>query len=993
MSHTFIVCRSCQTAKSSYLEELISQAVFTKTIYLRNSSATSNLPLFRTISLKIFLISVRIQNFEKINPKIEDHRLKASGNGKESHHLIDSSRNIYSFENTHLAVISTNRGQPIIIQLENLHAGPKFSLFTSSQPKAVHPFLPDQLKIETFAIKKEPTEGAELSNDQINFLRTQFPEVILYLFLIIRIYDSILKKGQYLNESVCMKVIANFLNDPLMKCMSHPRLAQGMLALSHLLEVIKKDSAIRRRLEEIGAMVTYTPQMTEENKKVKEKVGVVVLSNKPKQKVIRVLDQELKVLQENGNLSHESILRCDRIFQRVPSLREHHSPLYDESIHRYLTVDLIELVKLDNTAIAKYAKSEDTGILRDSAAALGRVIAIRAKSKNTSDEVKGHLTTNAWIDSDQDRLISFSEDEPKFDPVGILHEMSQQIESVMRSFCMIATEIFQREQIEFSELGSQSLNSTVSGSTQHLDASFEKWVHVRKSSPEAWEAIVSWISSKKIGSKETIERFLDNTMVALTPEPEIEKTDEKIRNKPEILLPEEEKLIDLEFDQRTPLLINVKNESSPQNRASYEDEILKPYINPEKFNQNQPKLPEEHKGKRRRRTIPTNSMKERSKITPNPSVSCPIRLKETETTNYHSIENLKSAHQSGRYSEGSWTFWLSESGSEIIGSSSGKLARAKLVIYDQELKQVIPIFLEKTQFSSLCLWNSAVYLYFDVKLSNRFESAAKKSYQHCLFYSDLIEAFGNSGKTKGIVMLAPVLRNPENLTSRSIVADDLGIYLIGGTHIARNSTKNPLAPSNKCSFYTLAMLNEIGTENISSPIDTMQLKRSSLAITQTSKYIFVGNPTNWNESRRKPTSKLTLEIFDKEELAWLPKIFEIDIFNPELSSYISLSSLNPHDNGSQEGERLYILSSTNSTPAQVSICSVTNDENRELILMAKTKGALYEENKDFPLSKGNENFPLMHNYISDEDQLLSANIFREPKFYKFYIQFPSLPDS
>jgi hypothetical protein len=240
-------------------------------------------------------------------------------------------------------------------------------------------------------------------------------------------------------------------------------------------------------------------------------------------------------------------------------------------------------------------------------------------------------------------------------------------------------------------------------------------------------------------------------------------------------------------------------------------------------------------------------------------------------------------------------------------------------------------------------------------MSNRFERIAAKSFQYCLLYSDLRETFGESGKTKGFIMFSPVLKSSDQLSSRSIVADDRGIYLIGGTQLANHSAKSFFAPSNKCSFYDITTLEHLINENKRREMDSMQLKRSDLTIAQTRKLIIVGNRTSWNELKGKACNQFELELFDKQHFVWLPTIFRYDIFNLKIPGYVSLNFKADADG---KEENLYVLLQGNNIQARSYILSVDQEENCDDTSLKLVKKELlynlYEDNSFVPYTlKGN----------------------------------------
>ena len=265
-----------------------------------------------------------------------------------------------------------------------------------------------------------------------------------------------------------------------------------------------------------------------------------------------------------------------------------------------------------------------------------------------------------------------------------------------------------------------------------------------------------------------------------------------------------------------------------------------------------------------------------------------LGIKINGEINYHSLQNLRDAHSSMTKEFVGDNFFICAGGSEILRSGKGNLAKAKLAIYDSESKRMFPIFLESCQFSSLHIWNSAAYLYFDKNMAKKFSILAK--FQGCVMYSDLRETFCMEGKSKGVVVLVPAFSTQPELVNRAVIADEFGIYLIGGSRINRQAlAKNPLIETNFCSYFELEQLNNISTKRLGgNNMDSMKYKRDSLVVTQTKNYIFaLGGQQSRREKCDFNSDFLPLEVYEKEDGRWNSIILIQKTQNP--NTYYSMS--------------------------------------------------------------------------------------------------------
>lgn len=252
---------------------------------------------------------------------------------------------------------------------------------------------------------------------------------------------------------------------------------------------------------------------------------------------------------------------------------------------------------------------------------------------------------------------------------------------------------------------------------------------------------------------------------------------------------------------------------------------------------------------------------------------------------YHSVTNLKEAYESTDLNK--YTFFLNVTNSELHAVLDEKFLKASLSIFDKESNKIESFSLDSTQTSSLSLWNATAFLYFDKTMAERFQFAGK-NFRDCLMYADLRAAFDEKSATRGYVIFAPVVKNPDGIMRRAVIADDVGVYLLGGVKIT-NQKKNPLSYTNSCSYYEIDAIEEIGTKPSEGTMDSMESKRDDLIVCQNKDRLFVTGRSNWNPEKCVLSDEMVIEVFEKEEFAWTTK-FTVK-YDPDMLSYSTLAIL------------------------------------------------------------------------------------------------------
>ena len=266
-----------------------------------------------------------------------------------------------------------------------------------------------------------------------------------------------------------------------------------------------------------------------------------------------------------------------------------------------------------------------------------------------------------------------------------------------------------------------------------------------------------------------------------------------------------------------------------------------------------------------------------------------LDLKPPFKINHLSIENLQEAHLSSDLK--GYTFFLTDGYSELHAIRQDKIYKASLAIYDKDSDQIEVISFDSTQLSCFSLWNGVAFLYFDKIMSERF-SFAGKNFKDCLMYADLRAAFNEKSPTKGVVIFAPVVKNPDALMKRTLIVDEIGVFLLGGSKInTSNKRAPPISHSNQCSYYEIEALEQIGTTQFDGQMDSMEQKRDDLIVCQNEEKLFVAGRTNFNPEKGALSDVLEIEVFEKEDMVWAGK-FSVK-YDSDMSLYYNLSVLGP----------------------------------------------------------------------------------------------------
>ena len=694
---------------------------------------------------------------------------------------------------------------------------------------------------------KTPT-SKELSADRltINVFAEQSPRTQVFLYCMTKYLNTLLNLEGAINIQTFNKIIQEAIRDPLFE--------NGMLTdvakeLLRIFPSLYQDSNMKKLL---GESVQHIEQSAPS-----QDLGKAILKNKTKDQLISQMEASMSTGILNRSLSIQDCLIVERIFVRSAKLRANYESQYSRLDFKWLTKDYSDLLTRDLSTID--CAREDTGILREIIDNLGKTLLSLRSHAGT----KGDLTLpiveiekeHFWEDPLQDKL---PEKMDMSDPKLCLEIQNLSEERVLQLLVLFLAELAVREKINFAEILNDARNV---GKEDALG----KWMYLISSFQVVWSSLAQRLGVK-LGEDE-IEKIIDsqmkraslgqnsvNTNASLTKEDfksngdykqyDIEKNIKKKREQEqehEEVKKEEEKKIDKEEEA----INKGKITNETQNSFPSEDESL-----------NNSKIHQTVKRSMRRKFIKDHKQWEEE------SNATPINIICKNLKTYHSVDNLLEAHSSRTLNE--YQFSLDSTGAYIEAKAQGESKRAKIFLYNAEANRLIPFYLEKQQQSSLTIWNSVVYLYLDSTMSRRLGQEHAKKYENCVFYADLRESFIKEEERIAPILFVPVFKTTASLMSRTILADEAGLYLIGGTKLTKSRTSS-LEQVKDCDFYGLELFDELSTEILEGWMPSMETKREDLVLAQTKERIYVAGKRSANDGKEQ----IVLEIFDKIDFAWV----------------------------------------------------------------------------------------------------------------------------
>ena len=726
--------------------------------------------------------------------------------------LADASRNLLQFDDFTYIITQNNPQDFCVTQVVR---SDKPRIYALAHKIANTPLVEYSTKEKHTAVK---TEDDSITYDQtfINALRKESPETLVLLRMLAETIENYFKSQNSIFEGLVIEICSSIFKDEMFATRNASALGNAVLAIIDIVDFLRKDKGIASSAEVIRKQLGIGMEIerSKDEGTKKDDIRKNLTMSKSRAKFIELLSGEIGEAIAVGSLNRSVVLKLDRVFQRVPRIREHYNPHYSEGYHRWFTYQLEKLIDLSEEKLRSFAQEEDTGILRDLTSSIGTLWVIL--QENQQNEMIANIAElqegRFWVDTEADKFLRNPKGDSGELTVNLCLFTGQQ-EKLLNTLKVLLVELAVREKASFGSLNKMDT----------ADGKKEKWTKIY-----GYPKIKEFITEKL---KDTLPFNVEEIQ---TTTPSIFKADPMFEE-----LKVEERKISLEFGEPK----NIQSEpNTTQTQTQTETET-----------------------KKSRRKAPKALGQEKEALIPTQLNVIDITPKLQDPITYHSIDNLHDCHSSGTLKD--FKFFLTPSGNEIHAVSGGTALRACLSIYDKATNQLKLIYLDSAAQSSLTIWKSAAFLYFDRNLAVRHSPLGPK-FKDCLLYADLRQSFMEGGETKGIVVFVPMLRNDQELVNRAILADEQGVYLLGGSKIT-GARKNPIAYSNCCNYYDLAELKSLSTDVIKSDTASMELKRDNLIVTQNEAYIFVASRDNWNADKSCFGEKNLIEIYDKDEDDWL----------------------------------------------------------------------------------------------------------------------------
>lgn len=774
----------------------------------------------------------------------------------------------------------------------------------------------------------------------INLLRQETSETHLFLSTIANCIENLYRKDQSLHEELLMQMWVAIFKDDLFTVENCHGLGVAAIAVFDIVGLFLKDSRIGNLIENIqNKLKLANPQISKRMPLFKETIQKFLLQHSSRKTLVDLLNSEVNEAIEMGSLHKEIVLKLDRVFQRALRTYDYYKPLYDEGFHRWFTYSLEDLIHYPERELFELARKEDTGIIRDLVCSLGKLWLLNKAGQNANVFVDDLMNENEqiWKDPQLDRFMSNSKNSSLRVSIDLQTFAGKQMEQKLLSACRVfLVELAFREKVTAENFSATGM----------VEERLEKWKQLSVYS-ELSEYIIEKLSQGYLVNDTKIESNIEEK---ISVEPKPQHLQEEITVKKENAFEETKSQRQASVTKLLKEEENMEPEKERKHDQSmeFENDSLAPKTADSKSGAAGGKSG-------RRGNKYQNRDKEVAQILPTPEEIGP---KVQEPIIYHSIDNLRNCHSCDTLKN--FKFYIAPSGNEIHGIFEDKFAKGVLAIQDATSKQLELIYLEAGLFSSINIWNSAVFLYFDRNLADRY-SRVGKQYKDCILYADLRESFTENGRSKGIIVLSPVLKNDDGLVNRTLIADDQGIFLLGGSRVT-TAKKNPIAYSNLCSYYHLEDLDSVSTKSIRGDMKPMHYKRDSLIVIQNNSHLFVAARDNWNPDKSCFGEKNTIEVYDKDEMEWLTTV-EV----PYDTSALNYSLMRVLD----ENEVLLFVanrSGKNSTGFMINMNSIAkpleDDEKNEISVKKVSK---FGDNSGGVLVlSGFEAFPLQNNYESSK---------------------------
>lgn len=621
------------------------------------------------------------------------------------------------------------------------------------------------------------TLHAPLAQKTINLIRQLSSEGKAILYFLVIYLSNFCKSGKHITKQDIRTAYAELIKDPMLCChnyVEYPerssvnafysvnQLVRGVFDLNTVFRCIETNrlpsqhfSNLENRCLNISSKLTVQSSTIDEEAQTYE-IGNYILSSQLEDPIfIDFLKQEVIRALQDQSLMKATLLRGERIFQRSSLLVQFYSPQYNRIEHRWNTVSLSELMQLKKGHMIKFAGSEDLGVLRDLVRNFGKLCLnlLQEEELTGAREIRTikdlEKSVRFWFDPSKDKLLPgpgltnalFPIDKAFLDPA--------KLDELLMRFCMLASELAQREKINLNEL-----SSLIEEDNENMK--LKKWVKLLKYSE------IQYAMTKEM----KLTRF------------SIEEFKRKNISVSEILENDSNEADSSEQD------------SEDENTSAFSEEVL----------------------------------------------------------SAHHSDSLKNM-----------SFFISRCGSCLLGCKGSEFFSRKFAIFNESTSKYEFFYLEPDATSSFVIWNSAIYLYFSKNSIRNVSIDLKNTLHGQILWADLREYFETTSSNKKLIVFAPFLKDTDELMGRTLLADDQGIYLFGGSRLS--GEKSTLEFSNNCNFYSLKR-NRLNTSS------EMNLKRDRLIAISNRKNIFVAAGSNQTMGVIGEKQINEVEIYDKALRKW-----------------------------------------------------------------------------------------------------------------------------
>ena len=831
--------------------------------------------------------------------------------------IADSSRNTYRVGEKHYIIAALSSQELAVAYADRSVQRNYYTVKTAICQREPQDIFPNILLESDLKFNSGTDPQTESIDSRFTAcVRQELPCTILLINLFARHLQALKDAGISITEDQVLVSLKRLLSDPLFY--SNEQMARAAHSfVMVMLESAYNDSSIRACFERISDRTHANLLVPNSDKTEKRRViRKSLLTMHKGQDLFDVLAKEVSHLVQIGRLTKHTILRADRVFQRCSGISGHYKPVCRASNLRWETVDLTELANRtsNNDSVADYIRSEDEGILRDVLSnVLTLYFAIQRQKKDhpalknnqevstklsivnsliSSSDLEAMLSPSwSWVDPLRDKLIDEGADiseDALIDRQLILPIHEQKIEMLV-GVCAV-TLLYREETFDRGAMYSPP----------------QKWVKLYNQK-ELW-ALVSKEGARQKLELEELTQLLSQSPLEeqdkAIPDPSLKPQESHVegskRPQKEIEMPDN--------NQQRPLSDSIsldvlpreesRKEQTPERHHSESDPSQMNIFLPEQTSKSfdyenrvdkqlhsaSPK--EENKSRDQSTSHDESSLAtnrpdlhkskqqiSQTKLSPRTS-NVDLTLKFAEKINYGliaTLENFKNAYRSFDLQD--ITFYLGPAGSSVYASRGELIIQSfemVLVAQNNDNEQVYEVFsLSDDYRHSFCIWGAVALLHFDSFMAERFPIVGAQ-YKNCLLYADLRHSIQSDGALRGIIAFVPLLKDDKNLSKRGVLADEFGIFLIGGNSI-KQAKKKSLSYANSGEYYDIE--DDLGdswqpSHEKTPPSATIELfhKFEEVLLAQDENHLFVAGRAIPAENVEQKTEAVVIEVFEKESL-------------------------------------------------------------------------------------------------------------------------------